>query len=517
MPRVTGMLHDLHDVPVVASNAALRDFIHERWKGLVPAMWGDQLRQARLDDLIFGSLLSVGELSGPSSTPLGPVMYEPATDDTTVTARTRRTDASSFGPTVAAPRRDVVVVGGGLAGLTAAWRAASSGASVTLLTKGWGSLLWHAGTVDVIGYHDRERSEIVTRPRDALEQLISANAEHPYALASIGVLEEAIGALTDLCNDAGYPLLGGLDSNYLIATGLGAARPTCLVPSTMTAGDLRRTDSTLAVGFDRFLDFFPGLVADNLATRGIEAHGLTLHLDTLQRRRFVYATNLADLFETDEFREEVANAILAQGVTAARIGFPAVLGHQSAHRVVGDLSDRLGAEVFEIPTLPPSVPGMRLQRILRKAIVASGGKVVDNAEVISLERTTSGLEITTLAAARRQRHLAQRAILATGGLLGGGIVGEPDGTLTETVAGLEVVGPSVRSDWFERDLVNGSGHPVYRAGVKVNSDLSAPGFDDALAIAGNMIAGVDPLRQGSLEGIALATGWAAGRGLATRP
>ena len=41
---------------------SLRDFLQERWKGVWPILYGDQLRQARLDDWIFQGLLDVEHL-----------------------------------------------------------------------------------------------------------------------------------------------------------------------------------------------------------------------------------------------------------------------------------------------------------------------------------------------------------------------------------------------------------------------------------------------------------------------
>ena len=38
------------------------DFLQERWKGVWPILYGDQLRQARLDDWIFQGLLDVEHL-----------------------------------------------------------------------------------------------------------------------------------------------------------------------------------------------------------------------------------------------------------------------------------------------------------------------------------------------------------------------------------------------------------------------------------------------------------------------
>lgn len=77
--RVTGMLHTLRDAPIEASNVALRDFLQERWKGLMPILWGPQLKQERLDELIYLNVLNADHLPGETASPLGPKMYEPGT------------------------------------------------------------------------------------------------------------------------------------------------------------------------------------------------------------------------------------------------------------------------------------------------------------------------------------------------------------------------------------------------------------------------------------------------------
>jgi glycerol-3-phosphate dehydrogenase len=54
---------------------ALRDFLQERWKGLLPILWGSQLRQERLDELIHLSVLNVPDLPGPAASALASVPY----------------------------------------------------------------------------------------------------------------------------------------------------------------------------------------------------------------------------------------------------------------------------------------------------------------------------------------------------------------------------------------------------------------------------------------------------------
>jgi glycerol-3-phosphate dehydrogenase len=60
--RATGILHGVEQLDAAAANASLRHFLQERWKGVWPILYGDQLRQARLDDWIFQGVLDVEHL-----------------------------------------------------------------------------------------------------------------------------------------------------------------------------------------------------------------------------------------------------------------------------------------------------------------------------------------------------------------------------------------------------------------------------------------------------------------------
>ena len=53
------------------ANLLLRDFLQERWKGVLPILWGQQLKQERLDELLYLSLLNADHLPGSeTSSPL---------------------------------------------------------------------------------------------------------------------------------------------------------------------------------------------------------------------------------------------------------------------------------------------------------------------------------------------------------------------------------------------------------------------------------------------------------------
>jgi glycerol-3-phosphate dehydrogenase len=60
--RATGILHGLGGMTAEQADEALLHFLQERWKGVWPILYGDQLRQARLDDWIFQGILDAEHL-----------------------------------------------------------------------------------------------------------------------------------------------------------------------------------------------------------------------------------------------------------------------------------------------------------------------------------------------------------------------------------------------------------------------------------------------------------------------
>ncbi len=76
--RAAGLWHRLRQPEVTGSNVALRDFLQERWKGLLPVLDRQQIRQSRLNELIYRDVLNAEGLPGPAESRLGSVLYEAA-------------------------------------------------------------------------------------------------------------------------------------------------------------------------------------------------------------------------------------------------------------------------------------------------------------------------------------------------------------------------------------------------------------------------------------------------------
>jgi glycerol-3-phosphate dehydrogenase subunit B len=415
---------------------------------------------------------------------------------------------------------DVIVVGAGLAGLFAGWLAARRGARVLVLARGQGNLQLGAGTIDI--WARNAEGEPVPDPLAELARLadspltgtVHTGTPHPLLLAGLPALRAALDALQSLFTSANYPLAGQLDHNHFLPTALGAVRPTCLVPESFMAGELRQPAEIVLADLPGFRDFYAAYAAANLRAASYAARSLPLTLPRAPARRDLYASDLARLIDTDGYRASLADAWRPSLAGVSRLGLPAILGLAAPADAWRDLSDRLGVELFEIPILPPSAPGMRLYNVLRDAVEAAGGRVTIGPAVrgwLPGAATTGAAVIGVVAdTAGGPRHYSAKAvILATGGFRHGGLVAPGPNHAVETVFDLPVL---TGAEWFEP--VYWRSHPYTRFGVVVNDNMQpvdAAGLPlyPNLWAAGGLLAGADRIGEGCREGLDMATAWRA--------
>nr|MBC8509054.1 anaerobic glycerol-3-phosphate dehydrogenase subunit A [Chloroflexota bacterium] len=515
--RAAGILHqgavDGDQWSVEQTNVSLRDFLEERWKGVLPVLWGKQLHQERLNELIYINVLNVEHLPGPKASPLAaqPYSLSPSHPPSPLPRPALSQDEGlREGKGAWGVRGEgTIVIGAGLAGLTAAWQSAQQGGRTKIIAKGWGATHWASGCIDVLGYHAHKRAE---NPKKGIQNLITENPQHPYALIGLEKLADALTAFQELCQASGYPLHGSLEQNWMLPTAVGAIRPTCLAPETMIAGDLRSKEPMVIIGFEGYHDFFPHYAAANLEAQGYTVRAVIIDPSSLRSRKRVDTMILARLFDQEDFRAEVADEIKPHLKDVNRVGFPAVLGLKNPLEVLRDLESRLGCKVFEMPGLPPSVPGIRLHNILLSAIQKAGGRVENGMEVLaySNERGAAKNCISTVwteSAARRTPHNATKFVLATGGFLGDGIKSSFAGYVQESVFNLPVHNLTSQDNWLQREFFHDQGHSIFTTGISVDNNFCPVDQDgkimfNNLAIIGSALGYGDFIRERCLEGIA---------------
>ncbi|MCE5263429.1 MAG: anaerobic glycerol-3-phosphate dehydrogenase subunit B [Deltaproteobacteria bacterium] len=406
-------------------------------------------------------------------------------------------------------RFDLIVIGTGLAGLTAARTAVEAGAKVLVVGQGMGALTLFGNTIDVLGEIPPGRSMA-----DGLDTWVAAHPKHPYARMGRAGVERALAGFQALFPPP-YSFAAAGPGNSLLPTGAGTMRPTYLIPITMAAGAAMTPAATLIVGLRGFKDFQGDTVSLHLKCRGVTLSLPRYGLEGLS------ATALARLMDEGYFRERLAEAILGQMAGERFIGLPAVLGLRSPAAVLETLESITGAWVFEIPMLPPSIPGTRIFHRFREELIAGGATFLMGHPVCGVKLGQGRCEgITVQNPPLACEYSADRYILATGRFLGGGLWAEMD-RIVEPLFHLPLFQPPGRGAWFGERFFDPEAHPIHRAGIVTDDDLRP--VDDTgrvvlenVRAAGSILAHHQAIEEKSREGIDIATGfWAAERALAS--
>lgn len=411
---------------------------------------------------------------------------------------------------------DVAVVGSGLAALVATRRLQNAGRQPVLIWPGLSSLYFVYATIDVLGYADATSTEPVDNPGQAVSELISDDSEHPYARAGLPALRDGVALLLDWLKEAGFRWQGSLDRNLLLPTATGTPKPSCLIPDSMAAGDLRRADPMVLCGFDGYEDFVPELAASNLESwdgNGGHVPAVRVPLPRFPAGRLVTSIDLARSFEDAEFRREVADRIRSAASInhgKVRLGIPAVLGLTHDMDVHLRLQEEVGCPVFEIPTLPPSILALRLFDRLRKHLQETGVEIIWAAPAHAADVTDGVCRRIHLKSAGRDRSVEAKAYILA---------------LEDTVDGALRAGVHTMQDPFFHTALEHSAQPTERTdeslfktqpfaqvGYRVSDRLQPIGdggrpLASNVFVAGGAIAGYDPTWTKSRGGLAIATGY----------
>jgi glycerol-3-phosphate dehydrogenase subunit B len=414
----------------------------------------------------------------------------------------------------------VTVVGGGLAGAVAALSAARHrDVAVRLLTAGETSLEAASGLVDVLGYTPDGEGPLA----DPFEAIPRLPAEHPYRTVGVDAVREGLALFDDVAGEAYAG--GGTDRNALVPTHLGNLKPTARYPATVAPGVASREQRTTLVGFKELTDFDAALAADRLdETLPYEVWGTSVGLPVDLEgvpETTDFAAELDDAHERDgareafeRFHDELSRDILMHDDTDRRVGVPAVLGLDATEGLRAELAATVESPVFEVPTGPPSVPGRRLERLLRGALEAAGVELLAEHRATGAETVDGDIAALTVETPDGERRVETEAVvLATGGLVGGGVEGTRK-AVREPVFGCHVAAPDDRSAWAAEAPLGE--HAFARFGVETDGGLrpldarGTPEFDN-LRAAGSVLGGYDFAAEKSGSGVSIATGSVAGR------
>ena len=406
---------------------------------------------------------------------------------------------------------DTVVIGRGLAGLVSALASAKKGRKVTLLSGGSGSLSLNSGTIDVLGYDDTRR--FIPSPKAGIPQLPSA---HPYHKIGLETVEESIRFFLDVTKEYGLPYHGSLDRQLRVPTGVGTMKPTCLTPASMDGSCLTRMKKIVVVGIAGCKDFYADIMAENIRKFLPQAEQWEVaEIQTgLTGGRDLMILDVARWLDTEEGRAQFTKQLKSYAGADTAFLVPQILGTEKA-ACAEDIRNRLASEVIETTCLPPSVNGLRLQKLLLTALRDRNVDIIEDTRVLrGICEGTVCKAVVTQASAREKTYYADKFILATGGFYGGGIAMREFEQPKEMIFDLPVWFPSGEENWSNEQLFSDRPQGYAMTGILTDDALcpvdgSGKRVFDNVHVVGRNLGGYDFCLEHSGNGVALASAYKA--------
>jgi glycerol-3-phosphate dehydrogenase subunit B len=379
---------------------------------------------------------------------------------------------------------DVIIIGAGVAGLTSGAYLAGRGLKVALVTTGEPTACLSTGGIDVCSRNDNPLAGIKELP-----------SEHPYHLIPEKMIRESLDDFQTAMKEMNMPYAGHPEKNRSILSALGTSKTSCLVPTTMEAAPQGTDESILIITFKGLKDFYPGYIISRRKNTRFSEYDAGVSS----------TMSIASYFEDKNSFEKFLLWLEKIKTEKSKLAFPAVCGLESAAEIVNTIAAGTGKPVFEIPTIPPSMPGRRLFNALKGFFRKKGGEIYWNWPVTGIEKGGKLIEAVTTHSAGRPNSLNARSfILATGSFVGGGLTATRNGIM-ENVFHLPVHTPGPRDTWFDNNYFS-LNHGIGKAGIVADASLRpADSPWKNIFVCGGILANAEILKSGCGHGLALAT------------
>jgi len=409
---------------------------------------------------------------------------------------------------------ELAVIGAGIAGMAAAMFASNRGIPTVQIGR-TGELAFASGLIDLMGVHPLAQKHVQEDPWAAIDLLTKVSPQHPYARLGKKKILEALNEAIAFLEQSGLPYQGSGEKNSLVPTPAGTLKPTYRVQSGMWNGvqSLKLGTPCTIVGFQGLKGFSPQQMKTVLERRWPGLRAARISFPAASSNSEIYPEQLALRFDLPEGRRLLADLLRPNIMNAGAVGLPAVLGIYRSKQAIEDLEEALGIPVFEIPTILPSVPGIRLKEAFCSGLQRNGVRLFHQFRV--LEAAPARKAKFHLTVGRKNAELTIRAsgvILASGRFLGGGLHAGRNG-IHESIFDLPVHQPENRELWHRMNPMDPRGHPINRAGLEVDKNFrplknGGPAFENLYA-AGSILAHQDWMRMKCGSGLSIATAFGA--------
>ena len=366
-------------------------------------------------------------------------------------------------------RFDTVIIGGGLAGLTAGISLQEAGQKVAIVSAGQNAMHFFSGSF-----------EKATPVRERVSALFAAAGVRMSAIDGLQLMP------------------------------MGKFQPVSLTLEDVTVfPEEHVAEKALIVNFTGFHDFYCTFLAETLEKAGTACRIRFVRLPEMEHLRTspseMRSVNIARVM--DGLWEKVVTAIRDLHKDEDLILLPQVFGLKDAS-VLDKIRTALPARVAFIGTMPPSVPGIRSQMLLKRRFEVLGGTFLMGDEVTSAALHEGVVSSITTRNLDTARLFADHFILASGGYFSKGLVATPT-QVYEPLFGLDIDYPEERKDWYDADFF--AQQPFMDFGVKTDASLHAVKDGEPmknLFCIGSVLGGTRKEDFGTAAGLAIRTAFA---------
>jgi len=419
---------------------------------------------------------------------------------------------------------DCIIIGGGLSGLTCGIYCAGHGLKTAVLSYGMNSLHFSSGSIDLFGYTPRKK--IIRDPFEHIKKTTRSNPDHPYSKTGVRAVQEGVSFLKEELGKAGLKLYNNGTENHFHITGLGTMKPSYFSQESVYNEHLQEAflgkPNIRVLNFEGFRDYYEELTLDQLKKNPlVDASNIStgrirlpVYGNTEKNPHEFRSIDLARIFDTEKYLPRIADEIKKAAGDAEIVSLPAFIGIDNYNHIHRRLQEMTGLFIYEVPTLPPSILGMRIDNALRDRFAALGGVLSDGDRVSGGDVYNGILENVKTELYSNTEHRARHFVLATGSFLSGGLRSAHD-LLDEPVFGLRIKASRKRNRWYSDSFFHEKSHPFLEFGVETNSNLNP--FDKNgtviknLWCTGSILSGYNPIRESSGGGVAVCTGYYAAK------
>ncbi|UJF17261.1 glycerol-3-phosphate dehydrogenase subunit GlpB [Vibrio sp. SS-MA-C1-2] len=421
---------------------------------------------------------------------------------------------------------DTIIIGGGMAGYVAGLRCLEKGQKVAMISNGQSALHFSSGSIDLLSRTPDGRA--IKNPFNVFDRFVEEFPNHPYQKIGKANVQDSLQWFRTELTNAGIPFTASQNGdNHLRLTSLGSFKSTWLsqpyvhrFPLDLNTHNIKRI---VLVDIEGFRDFQSTMMADTLQTNpafnGVNISKAQIRLQALTKTKRnpceLRSIDIARILSDNDEFESLAKQLSQQASHSDLVVIPAITGDGDGITLLNRLKERTDLRFHEVPTMPPSLLGIRLEQKMKHLFIKNGGSLMHGDQVLSADFNLQSEDLIIQHIYTRNFKKmpikAKNFILATGSFFSKGLTSHYN-KIKEPIFNLDLSAPVNRTDWYQDEFFTEGSHPFLTAGVTTNQ-LLQPSIDKKLVTnlycTGAVLAGYNPVSEGCGSGVAISSAYLA--------